>query len=47
MVRPAMIETTTVFGPTSGASGGTASGAACGFTAMTSAATFSIGGPRD
>ena len=37
-VRPAMIESTTVERPTSGASGGTASGATCGLTAMMMAA---------
>ena len=39
---PAMIDTTTVLGPTIAASGGTASGATCGFTATTSAATLPI-----
>ena len=34
-----MIETTTVLAPTSAASGGSASGAICGFTAITIAAT--------
>ena len=38
-VRPAMIETTTVEAPIIGASGGSTSAAACGFTAMTMAAT--------
>ena len=39
-VRPAMIETTTVLRSTSAASSGSASGAVCGFTAITSAATW-------
>ena len=39
-MRPAMIETTTVLASISGASGGSASGAVCGFTAITSAATL-------
>ena len=38
-VRPAMIETTTVAAPTNGASAGITSGAICGFTATTTAAT--------
>ena len=41
MVRPAMIDSTSVDLPTCRPSGGTASGAVCGLTAMTMAAAAS------